>query len=243
MKPSLAIILLPVGMAALSDMAVGQQKHTFMKKYMNAIQEYIMTGHEKGWDHCDVLSSNPTSEGDPQMSMNLEKIETLNLKSAFKNSHCLLVHYDVSSESSLSTLIEFGWNTVNYVRLALVMEMHSSITLHMVKNTSNLPFLVAAVTEYGREQFLCPMVGEMSPRIENEMCNPSYLDYKNKTLRIGLTGLPPDFIRFPDGKIEGVNIRMMRMISERLKFTPKISLAEKLLAPLKLVNYHHSQLM
>ena len=237
MKPSLAIILPPVGMAVLSDMEVGQQKHTFMKKYMNAIQEYIMTGHEKGWHHCDVLSSNPTSENAPEISMNLDKIQTLNIKSAFKNSHCLLVHYDASSESSLSTLIEFGWNTINYVRLALVIEMHSSITLQMVKNTSNLPFLVAAVSEYGKEQFLCPMVGEMSPRIENEMCNPSNLDYKNKALHIGLMGLPPDFIRFPDGEIEGVNIRMMRMISERLKFTPKISITDSHLAALKLVNY------
>ena len=237
MKPSLAIILLPVGMAVLSDMEVGQQKHTFMKKYMNAIQEYIMTGHEKGWHHCNVLSSNPTSEGAPQMSMNLDKIETLKIKSAFKNSHCLLVHYDVSSESSLSTLMEFGWNTVNYVRLALVIEMHSSITLQMVKNTSNLPFLVAAVSENGMEQFLCPVVGEMNPRIANEMCNPSYLDYKNKELHIGLMGLPPDFIMLPDGKIEGVNIRMMRMISDRLKFTTKISVADSHLAALKLVNY------
>ena len=237
MKPSLAIILLPVGIAALSDMAVGQQKHTFMKKYMNAIQEYIMTGHEKGWHHCDVLSSNPTSENAPEISISLDKIEKLNIKSAFKNSHCLLVHYDVSSESSLSTLIEFGWNTVNYVRLALVIEMHSSINLQMVKNTTNLPFLVATVSENGREKFLCPIVGEMNPRIENEMCNTSNLDYKNKALHIGLMGLSPDFIMFPDGKIEGVNIRMMRMISERLKFTPKISVADSHLAALKLVNY------
>ena len=237
MKPSLAFILPPVGMAALSDIAVGQQKDTFMKKYMNAIQEYIMTGHEKGWHHCDVLSSNPPSENAPGISMNLDKIETLNIKSAFKNSHCLLVHYHVSSESSLSTLIEFGWNTVNYVRLALVIEMHSSINLQMLKNTANLPFLVAAVSENGMEQFLCPVVGEMNPRIANEMCNPSYLDYKDKELHIGLMGLPPDFIMLPDGEIEGVNIRMMRMISDRLNFTTKISVADSHLAALKLVNY------
>ena len=209
----------------LLNQALGQQQSNFMGKYKEAIQKHIMIGHEKGWQHCDILSSTPSNEGVPQMSMNLDNIKTLNIKSAFENSHCLLVKYDVSSKESLLTLLEFGWNAINHVRLALMIEMHSGITLEMAKNTSKLPFLVAAKSEADIEQFLCPVVGELNPHLVNEMCNPSYLDYKNKTLHVGLMGVPPDFVMTDTGKIEGASIRMINMISERLKFSPKINVA------------------
>ena len=218
-------ILTVFGMLILCNTAVGHQHNTFMAKYKDKIQKYIMTGHEEGWKHCDILSANPSDEGVPQLSMNLETINTLNIKSAFENTHCLLMHYDVSNKASFLTLLEFGWNAINHVRLALMLEMHSGITLEMIENTSKLPFLVAAQYEDGREQFICPVIGELNPLLVNEMCNQSYLDYKNKTLRIGLIGIPPDFVMTDAGTIDGANIRMIDMIAKRFEFSPQINVA------------------
>ena len=225
MKPPKMIILIFVGMSILFDGALGQQ--LFMEKYRDAIQEYIMTGHEKGWQHrCDVLSANSFYDEDvPHISMTLDRIQTLNIKTAFENTHCLLVNYDVSSKDSLSTLLKFARIAINHVRLALVMKMQTHIALEalgMAKNISNLPFVIAVKLENGMEAFLCPVVGELKPHLGYEMCKPSYLHYKHKTLRVGLMGIPPEFVTTSAGTIEGVNIRMVKMISEKLEFTPKI---------------------
>ena len=214
---------MPVVLFVLLDKALGQQEGTFIAKYRNAIQKYIMTGHEEGWQHCDILSENPSYMGVPQISIKLEKIKTLNIKSAFENSHCLLVNYDISSNASLSSILEFGLEAINHVRLALVIKMRSGITLETASNTSKLPYLVAAETENGMEQFLCPIVGEINPQLGNEMCTPSYLDYKRKVLRIGLYGLPPDVIRIPKSThFVGATPLLIKMMAERLKFIPDI---------------------
>ena len=57
------------------------------------------------------------------------------------------------------------------------------------------------------------------------MCSQSLVDHTQKELRIGLMGIPPDFVLTSKGTIEGVNVRMISMMAERLKFTPKIELA------------------
>ena len=222
-------ILPPFGMLLLSLGVYGQDQ--ILTKYKGAIQNYIMTGYESTWRHCDMLSANIYSyEGVPQVTMDLDKIETLNVKSTFSSSSCLLVIYDVSSKDGLSTLLEFGQNAINYVRLALVIKMRSGITLEMATNTSNLPYLVAAESQHGMEQFICPVVAEVKPRLRHEMCSPSYLDYKNKVLRIGLMGIPPDFVLTSTGSIEGVNIQLIKMMAERLKFTPEINIAASFIA-------------
>ena len=213
-----------VVMVLLLDKALGQQENIFMAKYKDAIQEYIMIGHEEGWQQCDILSSNPSHDGVPQLSMDLETINKLNIKAAFKYSHCLLVNYGVSSEASLSTLLEFGLKAMNHVRLALVIKMSSGITLETATNTSSLPYLVVAESDSGMEQFLCPVVGGIKPRLGNEMCNPTYLDYKCKALRVGLLGVPPDLILTSTG-VEGTNTRLIKMLAEKLKFMPNIKFA------------------
>ena len=222
--------ILPLyGMLLLSLGSYGEDQ--ILSKYKGAIQNYIMTGYESTWRHCDMLSANSYFyEGVPQVTMDLDKIETLNAKSAFSSSACLLVIYDVSSKFDLSTLLEFGQNAINYVRLALVIKMRSGITLEMATNTSNLPYLVAAESQHGMEQFICPVVAEVKPRLRHEMCSPSYLDYKNKVLRIGLMGIPPDFVLTSTGSIEGVNIQLIKMMAERLKFTPEINIAASFIA-------------
>ena len=216
--------ILPLyGMLLLSLEVYGQGQ--ILAKYKGAIQNYIMTGYESTWRHCDLLSANIYSnEGVQQVTMDLDKIKTLNVKSVFSSSACLLVIYDASSKSGLSTLLQFGQNAINHVRLALVIKMRAGITLEMATNTSNLPYLVAAESQHGTEQFICPVVAEVKPRLRHEMCSPSYLDYKNKILRIGLLGFPPDFVLSSTGTIEGVNIRLIKMMAERLKFMPEINI-------------------
>ena len=162
-------------------------------QHKDAIQSYMMAGYEGEWQQCDRLSDHSDySNNEPQIMVNLNDIETLNLKSTLAYSTCLLVQYDVSSRAGLSALMEFGWKAINHVRLAIVITLRSGITLESAKNTSNLPFLVAAQLDDGKNQFLCPIVGEVKPGFGREMCKKSYLDYKGKKLRIGGVGLLPD---------------------------------------------------
>ena len=222
MKLVISILLFYI-IFLLSQGVYGQ----ILTKYKDQIQNYMMTGYERRWHHCDMLSANTSYfyEDLPQITMDLDKIQTLDLKSTFTYSTCLLVHYDVSSKASLSALLEFGWKAINHVRLALLLHMRSGITLETATNSSNLPYLVAARLHDGKEQFLCPVVGEVHPRLGQQMCRKSYLHYKNKILRIGLMGILPDFVMTSTGSIDGTNIRLIKMLAERLRFTPDIILA------------------
>ena len=233
----LTILLILAAVLILLNRALGQhQQHkTFMENYKEAIQKYIMTGHELRGQHCDILSANPSYNSVPQISMDLEKIKTLNMKSAFASSHCLLVNYHITNEASLSALTDFGWEAIEHIRLALIIKMESGITLSMVRNATKMPFLVAAELDHGQE-FLCPVVGEIEPRLEHDLCKASYVSYKNKRLRIGLVGPMPDFI-YRDGTIEGTGIRLIDMLASRLNFIPQVQVpnsmdaAESLVGP------------
>ena len=107
------------------------------------------------------------------MAMTLTNLKTLSKKSAFASMDCLLAIYDIEDKISLSALLEFGWETVQHVRLALVLRMSSGMTLTLAPNTTKIPFLIAAQLEDGTAQFLCPVVGESEPRFEHGMCSPS----------------------------------------------------------------------
>ena len=91
-------------------MANGMEPREFFHKYRDHIQEYIMTGLEKGWKNCDVLSDYSTSHDDSKthISMNLDKINALNIKKTLTSSSCLLINYDIGSQYSLNKLIDFG---------------------------------------------------------------------------------------------------------------------------------------
>ena len=224
MKPMRVSILLMVAFL-LADKSLGQDEQLFFHKYKNEIQEYIMTGHEQGWKDCDILSANTLShEMVPKISMELDKIKTLNIKITFASSSCLLVYCHVESEETLMTLIDFGWSTFQYVRLALVVKMSSGITLNKITNITKLPFPIAAELEHGKEQFLCPAIGKLKPFLEQEMCNPSYVSYRDKQLRIAFLGLPPQFIfDINSGNIDGVYIKMIRILEQKLNFSTEIT--------------------
>ena len=80
---------------------------------------------------------------------------------------------------------------MQHKRAAFVIKMSSGMTLNMAPNITKLPFLVAAELEDGREQFLCPVVGEPEPFLQHSMCDHAYTSYKNKVIRVGVIGVPP----------------------------------------------------
>ena len=204
-----------------------------------------MTGHEKGWKQCEILSDGSSyeavtqggelsntflDEGEPQISMDLDKIKTMDIKSAFSSSHCLLVIYHIASNHELEGILDFGRTAFLHVRLALVVKMSSGISLDMAVNTTKLPFLVAAELDNQKEQFLCPVVGKNIPSLQGYMCEPSHADYRFKELRIGAVGMPPYWFPLNNNYTnpDGVDIRMIRMLAKRLKFIPKLSVSPNL---------------
>ena len=214
----------------LSEPANGEEQGKLFDRYKDKIQEYIMTGHEKGWKYCDILSANSFShESEPHISMDLSKIKTLNIKKTFASSSCLLVNYHVSGNISLATLFDFGWAAIQHVRLALVVNMSSGITLDMITNTTKLPFLIAAELEQGREQFLCPIVGEINSILEENLCKPSYASFKKKRLRVALLGIPPYFMVTNTGQIDGTDIRLLRILEQKLNFGAEITVPQSYL--------------
>ena len=213
-------LLIPIG-AFLSIGALGQQG-MFLEKYRAQIQNYIMTGNAGGSKDCDILSASTFLDATPQISMDLEKLKTMNIKSAFASSRCVLVNYYVEDIKDIQALLKFGMDAFNHVRIALVLKMRLGLTLDMVTNTTKLPFLVAAELGQAKEQFLCPVVGEVEPRLEQVLCHASYVSYSYKTLRIALLGITPDFIFTTDGDLDGINIRLMHILEHRLNFMSKI---------------------
>ena len=217
-------LLKAFGMLILCGTALGQPHNIFLSKYKDDIQKYIMTGHEDGWKHCDILSASPSDEDIPQIAMTLDKLPTSNIMLALEKSHCLLVNYDVTDKARLDTLIDFGWKAINSVRLAFMIKLNSGIKLEMATNASNLPFLVAMESDHDKDQFLCPVVGKFKPLLNDKMCSDTFNDYKNKAVRIGVVGMPPDLVFTSTGLIDGVNMRLIKMLAERMKFSPKISI-------------------
>ena len=227
----------------LQDKTVGEEQGNFLEKYRNEIQEYTMAGHEKGWKHCDILSADPFSNKDlPRISVDLDKIQTLNVRSNFAFSNCLIVSYDVSSLVSLEKLIDFGRAAIEHKRLALVVKMKSGLTLDMITNTTKLPFMIAAELSKGKEQFLCPVVGALRPILEENICNPSYASYKGKRLRVTFMGNAPYFIPINDGLIDGTDIKMIRILEKKLNFRSEIIVAQSHLdAMIKVCNHFISK--
>ena len=172
----------------LSAVAFGQD--IFLSKHLNAIESYIMEGYGSGWTHCDILHNTPSHkstfpEYSPKVAMEMKHLR-LDVSSTFSSAYCLMVSYHVSSNQSLSALIKFGWTVVQHKRLALVLKLASGVTLDMATNITKLPFLIATELEDGTEKFLCPVIGEYEPRLQNSICDHSYTSYEDKLLQVGL---------------------------------------------------------
>ena len=228
------VLLVSLGTLLLQGKCMGQGERMLFDEYKEAIQNYIMTGHEKGWMQCDILSDGISFEPGRQMhettpyiSMDMGKIKRLNMEEkahianmTFASSHCLLAIYNVESKASLSSILDFGKAAFSYVRLALVLKLNSGMTLDMLTNVTKLPFLVAAESNDRNRQFLCPVVGENEPRLELDICDPSYVLPINKTLRVGIWGSYPYAINTE--LHQGIDFDMLTMLAKKFKFNTKI---------------------
>ena len=219
----------------LPDEVLGEALDKFLETYKDPIQNYIMTGTVNVRHNCDILAFDAYSnESTPQHVMELEKIRKLNTKLAFSHSPCVLVVYHVTSNDSLSALLEFGWSAIQHMRLALITKMGPDITLDMAVNTTKLPFLVSAQLDSGKEQFLCPVIGENRPRLEQYMCKSSYASYKDKILRTGIVGVDPYFVATKNG-IDGMDLRMLMLLANKLIFRPNIIVPNSFKAAINMV--------
>ena len=201
---------------SLASSVVGNNFGMFLDRHIGAIENYIMEGYGKGWNYCDEISQEPNFLGSrPQYLMDTRVLNDIDLPPTFASSSCLVVSSHVKSNQSLSALIQFGWNVVRYKRLALVLKMSSGVTLDLATNTTGLPFLVAAELGVGKEQYLCPLIGDSKPRLQHSFCGESLSSITNKTLRVAVFGVPP-YITYPYG---GADPSFLRMVSEKLDFS------------------------
>ena len=53
------------------------------------------------------------------------------------------------------------------------------------------------------------------------MCDKSYTTYMYKKLKVGILGPPPHFFPTKSG-IDGTDIRLLRLLAEKLKFMPDV---------------------
>ena len=115
--------------------------------------------------------------------------------------------------------------------------------MNLIGSFTKLPFLIAAdLKKEGKEQLLCPIVGEMTPLIEEDMCNPSYISYRNKILRVALIGIPPNFIVTNTGKFDGTDVRLMALLEQKLNFRGKIVVPQSFLdVDVKVCYFYSSQ--
>ena len=62
------------------------------------------------------------------------------------------------------------------------------------------------------------------------MCKTSYVSYKNKAIRILQVGIIPDFwFEKSVGILDGINVRLMRILANKLQFIPKIVIPKSFL--------------
>ena len=239
---SLSFIARVDGSTPESNKLQGQHLQHFLRKYREELQTYMMTGSETGRQHCDLLTSTSFRDNiTPRVIMDLENMDTFNKQFdhvinhiAFSSSHCLLIAYQVNTEDELSTLADFGQKMFPYRRAALIITVGSNINLDIVTNSTNLPFLVAVQFDDGDTKFICPVVGEDKPPIDLFMCKLSHVSYKHKSLRIGIVGFAPYFVPTKSG-LDGIDIRLLQMLSERLYFTSKIVIPYSFNAAYKMV--------
>ena len=130
--------------------------------------------------------------------------------------------------------LNLGKQTVLKKRLALVLEISSSTSFDIASNMTNLPFLVAAILISGKEQFLCPVVGEHKPRLQDVMCDLSYTSYKNKMLMTGIAGFPPYFT-IQEQKTDGVDVKFLKYLTEKKNLQLNIVIFNSTLAAVEAV--------
>ena len=202
----------------------------FIAKHKVAIEAHVMAGYGGGWKECDRLVLSPeekdTPPGIPQFVMDVTSLKAFDISSGLSRSHCLLVTASVGDLRTLMVLIKFGWTAVHHKRLGMALKLASNITLDMATNITSLPFVIGAQLEGGEEQFLCPYLGmgENMPHLQNSLHQWSSTNYFGKTIIIGFSGhgQPPWAFRAPNGKPDGVDVRLVTLLQKKWNFMPKL---------------------
>ena len=102
----------------------------------------------------------------PQYAMDVENLDSIDVKYSMSNSYCLLLTAIVTNSSMLSVLAEFASRVVNKdKRIGLVLELGQDISLNLV-NSTRLPYIIAGQLKEGSEQFLCPTVGSNAATLQ-----------------------------------------------------------------------------
>ena len=198
MKPrETFILIILVTFLSQWDWTFGQAAGTLLTKFRDDMESFIMEGYGEGWEHCDIVHDTSdqinSSEETLRFVMDSSMMHSSDIRATFSSSHCLLVSARVGNNQSLSDIFKFGWSVIQHKRLALVLKLEAGLTLDMAANTSKLPFMVAATDQQKKEQFLCPVIGRASPKLQSYMCDTSYVLSKEKNLRVAIFGIPPYF--------------------------------------------------
>ena len=211
----------------------GQELGALLVRHKQAVETYIMAGHGRGWDACDIITQHASFKAGPQWVLELQRLRTFET-SVLSHASCILVAYIVKTEQSLETLMEFGRSVILKKRLAFLLKLDSNITLDSV-NRTNSPFLVLAEMSGRREKFLCPVVGMQEVRVQDDMCEQSYTSYKNKVLQVGILGRPP-FFKVTKGKdMDGVDVQLIKLLAEKKGFVANITIPKNLWASITMV--------
>ena len=172
----------------------GLELDRFMAKHLIAIEEYIMSGHENGWTQCDIVAANfkrsRIYEDIPSVSVDIKTLKRIDIGASVSSSHCLLAMYEVESLQDLASLMEFGRRAIQHKRLALVIKMAPGLSLKNTFDVEKPPFLVAALLENGKEQFICPR--QLNP--QTYMCDKSFVSLDGNMVHVGIVGVGPYFV-------------------------------------------------
>ena len=158
----------------------------------------------------------------PQFAMDLDNLDSIDVKHSMSNSYCLLLTAIVTNSSMLSALAEFASRVVNKdKRIGLVLELGQNIKLNHV-NSTRLPYIIAGQLKEGNEQFLCPTVGSNAATLQSSMCDPNFLDIGGKTVRVTLAGGCPNTFKNEAGKWDGADLKFLDLVQSKLAFQAQI---------------------
>ena len=222
-KASLCFILL-----LFSKHSLGQDLGPFLAGHREQIETYIMAGYGDGWSYCDVMSAGlPHTKAyglSPQFVIDFAMLNKLDMNSMLQFSPCLLAAYHIKSKEGLSDILQFGRAVLRHKRIALILSLENGVALNMATDIAKIPFLVTAKLECGGEQFLCPIVGHAEPVLQDSMCKEMYTSYRYKKLRVGIFGPLPYIFPIKGNGIEGIDLRMIKLLAEKLKFVPDVKI-------------------
>ena len=69
------------------------------------------------------------------------------------------------------------------------------------------------------------------------MCEPSNTAIKGKALRVGVAGVKPNVFRGKDGKPDGIDIRILKLLQKQLEFKANVKVIRTLNGAFDMVLY------